>query len=507
MNASTNINRLLTPEAILQGMYEPFVYLDSEWRFQFLNDAAIEKLGKKAEELIGNTLWECFPEIDGTEAEAEYRKVMEQRIHSHFEIYIPRLDSWMEIRAYAHQSGIFIYYNDISDKKKIKQVIADGGKWFQYIADCVPVMMWSCDSNKRTNYLNPAFLQFTGFSFERQTGKNRAVAVFEDDRQSFVEAFDEAFEKRATIHREFRIRHHDGSYRWVAYTGQPMYDPPGNFIGYTGTCVDIHDQVMMNQKMEKRVKQRTLELVAALEQEKRNNKLQSQFVSLASHEFHTPLSTILSSVGLIESYIKLNQPENEYAHLNRIRAAVKHLTDTMNDFLAVGKLDDGVIELRNELFDLQQLAAETLDEFESIMKAGQKIIFSYKGYPKIRSEIKILRNMLANLLSNAIKYSDKNIQLDIEVNKKRITIAVADNGIGIPNDEHEKLFNKYFRASNVGNIRGTGLGLNIVQRYVELLNGTINFTSELGVGTTFIIKIPNRTTFQNTPSQSLQFDF
>ena len=246
----------------------------------------------------------------------------------------------------------------------------------------------------------------------------------------------------------------------------------------------------INDQLEERVQQRTLELTAALEREMELNNMKSRFVSFASHEFRTPLTTILSSISLVEIYLNQAPSEKTTKHIERIKSSIKLLTDILNDFLSLDKLEQGKIEIENQEQDLKELIDETVEDIKQIMKAGQQVHFNHTGPAEIFHDSKILRNVLINLLSNAIKYSPEGnaVYIESEVSNGLVTIHVKASGIGIPEDEQKHLFQKFYRASNASSMQGTGLGLNIVQRYVELMGGQIGFTSKSGVGTVFTVQ-------------------
>jgi PAS domain S-box-containing protein len=230
----------------------------------------------------------------------------------------------------------------------------------------------------------------------------------------------------------------------------------------------------------------------SLEKERELNELKSKFVSIASHEFRTPLSTILSSVSLIDQYIDRGDNEKIRKHTARTKASVNHLTAILNDFLSLGKLEEGKVDVSHESVALDELFAEIREDIKLQLKEGQQIQIENDHPDSFPSDSRILRNILFNLLSNASKYSDpgKNIYLSHSRGDNALTISVRDEGIGIPPEDQKYMFDRFFRASNAGNIPGTGLGLNIVKRYVDLLGGTVNFISEYKKGTTFFITIP-----------------
>ncbi len=263
----------------------------------------------------------------------------------------------------------------------------------------------------------------------------------------------------------------------------------------------------LNQDLERKVDERTKvlhealmelenskeQLSKALETEKELNDMKSRFVTMASHEFRTPLSTILSSISLVSKYNEGNSDEKIQRHVQRIKSAVTNMTLILNDFLSAEKLEEGKVFVRKEDVDLKHLANEILSEINGILKPGQKVNYNHSGSDLALLDKQMTRNILLNLISNAIKFSPENkaIQLETAITPKEITILVADQGVGIPKEEEEHLFERFFRAKNVTNIQGTGLGLNIVGKYLEAMKGEINFKSELNVGTTFTITIPN----------------
>lgn len=263
----------------------------------------------------------------------------------------------------------------------------------------------------------------------------------------------------------------------------------------------------LNADLEKRVRNRTMvlqealdelektkeEIRHALEKEKQLNELKSRFVTMASHEFRTPLSTILSSVQLIAKYDTEATSDKRAKHVTRIKSAVNNLTEILNDFLSLGKLEEGAIYANPSEFNLVEMVEELAQEMKSVTKDGQGISYRHSGNDKkVCLDKKFLKNILINLTSNAIKFSPegKNIEISSLINNSHIEIKVKDHGIGIPEEDKEHLFDRFFRASNATNIQGTGLGLNIVSKYVELMNGTIGCKSKLGEGTTFNVEFP-----------------
>lgn len=230
-----------------------------------------------------------------------------------------------------------------------------------------------------------------------------------------------------------------------------------------------------------------------MEKGKEVNDLKSRFVSMASHEFRTPLSTILSSVSLLSKYTNTEDQSKRDKHIDRIKSSVKTLTDILNEFLSLGKIEEGKVEMNPEIFDLVEFIHAVNNEMSVLLKLGQSFIFQHKGIKQTYTDSNLLKHIMINLLSNAIKFSPEqaSIIINTDVTETHTKITITDEGIGIPAADQVHLFERFFRATNVTNIQGTGLGLHIVGRYVELLNGTIHYHSEFEKGSSFILNLPS----------------
>lgn len=258
--------------------------------------------------------------------------------------------------------------------------------------------------------------------------------------------------------------------------------------------LDLNSTIKALEKEVGERKKAEEEVRKALGRERELNELKSKFVSIASHEFRTPLSTVLSSASLIDQYSERMEQAKVKKHVLRIKAAVNHLTSILNDFLSLGKLEEGKVEVLSEPVFIPDFLADVEEQMRASLKQGQQIrIVCAADLDQVNSDARILRNILFNLISNASKYSDegKPIFIDCQCEGTGIFFIIRDEGIGIPEEDQKHMFDRFFRASNAGNIQGTGLGLNIVRRYVDLLGGKISFSSERGKGSTFKVWIPS----------------
>jgi PAS domain S-box-containing protein len=235
------------------------------------------------------------------------------------------------------------------------------------------------------------------------------------------------------------------------------------------------------------------EVSQSLEKEKELSQLKSRFVSMASHEFRTPLSSIQLSAVLIEKYTELLDNPQIRKHIGKIKSSVNNLTSILNDFLSLEKLEAGKVEPQYSTFDIVRFSEEITEEMQLVAKQNQNIIYQHTGTESIITlDQTLLKNCIINLIGNATKYSGENtfIEFNTEINESGLIVTIKDNGIGIPESDQKHLFEAFFRAHNTGNIPGTGLGLNIVTRYVALMNGTIRFESQVNQGTSFTLSFP-----------------
>ncbi len=261
----------------------------------------------------------------------------------------------------------------------------------------------------------------------------------------------------------------------------------------------LETNVQLNQSIEKH-KSYELALLAtrdelhkSLEKEKELNQLKSRFVSMASHEFKTPLSSILSSAALISKYVTTDQATDRSRHVERIKSSVTHLNNILMDFLSITRLEEGQFVPVISRFSLLSLLDELKAEAESLLKKDQQLVCEHQFDDlEMKSDKNILRNILYNLVSNAVKYSNegKTIICRILIDNEFFRIEITDQGMGIPLEDQKHIGSRFFRASNVVNVPGTGLGLNIVLSYLHTLKGTLTFESEQGKGTTFSITLP-----------------
>lgn len=362
--------------------------------------------------------------------------------------------------------------------------------------------------------INPAALKLFGYEADEVIGQNIKILMPEPDRSRhdmYIQNYQKTGVKKIIgIGREVLGRKKDGTtFPFRLAVSEVVYD---NFSIFAGFIHDLSKEKKVEEdlfrhleELENTVENRTKDLrksVQELEQAKIEvsnslmkeielNQLKSRFVSMASHEFRTPLSAVQLSASLIEKYVQKEDTSNILKHTYKIKNSVQLLNSILSDFLNLERLESGKVAVNKESVNLVSLAEEITEEMQLICKKNQHILYQHTGSTGMfLLDSNLIKNAIINLISNAIKYSgeDSFIQFMTEIEDDSCTIMVSDNGIGIPKEEQIHLFEAFFRANNTGNIPGTGLGLNIVKRYISLMGGEVTFESEVGKGTTVTLK-------------------
>jgi PAS domain S-box-containing protein len=341
-------------------------------------------------------------------------------------------------------------------------------------------------ADRRHQWVNKKFATMMGYEPEELIGQSTRIH-FPDDR-SWQLIGDLAYPVMAhgkPFSTDWQLKRRDGSLFWAELFGKSVDDNDSS-KGSIWTYLDITHR-----------KQAEAEIRAALEQQKELYQLKSRFVSMTSHEFRTPLATIMSSAELLKYYSDRMPAEERTEVIDSIEKAVKRMTKMLEDILTIGKVDADKIEFQPALLPLQKFCENLVGGIPQLLEASDKIKCRIKlqvigNIGEQRFDEKLLHHIFDNLLSNAVKYSPAGgtVLFTVTSQPQAIEFTVADQGIGLPADEIEHLFETFYRASNVGAIAGTGLGLAIVKRAVDLHGGTITVDSVLGAGTRFVVTLP-----------------
>ncbi|MBP3943356.1 PAS domain-containing sensor histidine kinase [Sphingobacteriaceae bacterium WQ 2009] len=387
----------------------------------------------------------------------------------------------------------------------------DSAKLLEAIIDNAIDGIITIDSRGTVESINPAASHLFGYSPEEVISNNISMLMPDPDRSqhdSYIHNYQHTGNKKIIgIGREVLGKKKDGStFPFRLAVSEVFYR---DTTVYTGFIHDLTKEKLAEDKLrqhalelENIVSERTRDLIKlvselekaksdvslSLEKEIQLNQMKSKFVSMASHEFRTPLSSVQLSASLIDKYLEKPDFASVTKHTQKIKNSVQSLTSILNDFLSLEKLEAGYVVVNKSDINLVELAEEITEEMQMICKKNQHIVYQHTGdVGKFFLDSHLLKSTIINLISNAIKYSgeDTFIEFSTEISDNICTIMVSDNGIGIPEEEQINLFEPFFRANNTGNIPGTGLGLNIVMRYVNLMDGKLAYVSKVNSGTSF----------------------
>ena len=396
----------------------------------------------------------------------------EKKAQQELEKYTENLERLVKVRTRELSRSNEILEQEIKERIDTEKALIESQKLYQTVAENFPNgTICILDKDMKLKFIEGQGLKDVGLGTKELIGK-KYTQVIQPEFQDFVlqklqkvyQGIPATFEMELNSH-TFRIR------------AVPLL----NDVNKVDEILIVESNITQQKNAEK-------EIFNSLQKERELNEMKSRFVSMASHEFRTPLSTILSSSSLINRYAEKGIPDKIKHHTSRIRNNVTNLTMILNDFLSLEKLENDSIPTVKESFNLKECVSEVVEDMHMLKGPDQSIEVSYDVLnDEVESDRFIIQNALNNLISNAIKYSgpEGKIEVVVKESPKTLEITVKDNGIGISDEDQKQLFNRFFRASNAGNIQGTGLGLHIVRRYVDLLGGDIIFKSKLNIGSTF----------------------
>ncbi|HVO74387.1 MAG TPA: PAS domain S-box protein [Ignavibacteriaceae bacterium] len=375
-------------------------------------------------------------------------------------------------------------YNDISERKKAELALIESETKYRNVVENVKEVIFQTDASGKWVYLNPAWHEITGYTVNESLGELFLNYVHPEDREKNLKYFEPIIKREKDYCRHtVRYLKKEEGFRWIEVYARPVLNKQNEVLGTTGTLTDVTER----KKAEEEIK-------SALQKERELNDLKSRFISTVSHEFRTPLTSILASNELIQRYFHKWNDEKKLETLKRIEKSVLYMNEMINDVLTLNKAESGRLEFRPVPMDLVELSKNILEEIKLIAKPEHNFAFDFdKSLSNVRLDEKLIRNIIINLLSNSVKYSPAGglINFALARNNGHINITIEDHGIGIPDEDQKRLFQPFLRGTNIENIPGTGLGLTILERAVNLHKGKISFESQVGKGTKFTITIPD----------------
>lgn len=486
-------------EDILGTFDEAIFCINYDWVFTFINKRCADLIYdfNIQPDFLGKNIHDVSSLLNTSFIESVISDVMFNNKVQTFEFQSNNLTTWYEVRVNSFKDGITVIIKDITIRKRKEIELQISEERFSKAFEFSPIALSIFKIQSYTFIdVNKSFLDLFELKYDEVIGsspKNLGFMKYINKQDCEIDLndnlnnnqFNSTFIKKngESIHvicslQNFKINGHPH----VLLSMQDI----------TASNLEKENINHVNQLLEKKVNQKTSELSKALKREKYNNELKSRFVSMASHEFKTPLASLLLSTSILEKYTRPEENTHLAKHFNRIKSSVNNLNVILNNFLSLEKIEKGIDLNSIKVFNLKKTIDSVIDEMQAHLKDGQKIQFKYKGQEVISQDNKKIYFSLLNLLSNASKYSteQQHIQILVNVNKYNCVISVKDKGLGIPQHEQKNIFTLFFRAKNVEYIQGTGLGLTIIKKYMELIGGSINFKSKENKGSQFTIQFP-----------------
>jgi PAS domain S-box-containing protein len=471
--------------------------VDRDARFLYVNDTACQLLGYSREEFLAMSVADVTPDFP-PEAWPQHWQEVKQRRSFTFEAVKQKKDNQrlpVEITVnyfeFNDQEYNLVLVRDITSRKQTEDALSQEKELLSTLINNNPIGIISTDESGKILLVNPAFEKICGYCETELVGQLPPypywdIAELDHIYQEFGLAMSG---KKEQI--ELWFTRKNGERFLARLKPITIFDARGNMLRHLATMEDIT-----------KYKQAEAELYKALEREIELNELKTRFIAMVSHEYRTPLTTILSSAELLERYIDQYTEEKRLQHYRRIQTAVDALTQLISDVLTISRIEARKKEFNPSPIELDEFCRELLADLQLTIGSQHNLVFTGQDSSNLEAQSttmpiaymdeKLLRYIISNLLSNAIKYSPQGstIEFHLAWHQSNVILRIQDEGIGIPVNDQQHIFESFYRGSNTRNISGTGLGLAIVKRAVDLHGGQIALESEEGVGTTFTVTLP-----------------
>lgn len=487
LNASKEAFRASSKQtkSILESITDSFFALDNDWTFSYVNAQAEELLDASREKLVGENIWDAFPEAVGSTFQDEYERAVEEQETVQFIEYYPPLECWFDVRAYPFRDGLSVYFRDVTERIEAKQELRREQDLVDAIVGTSVSAIVTVDADTGTlTFANPRAEAILGIG-DDAIGKPQSVvgslsamdgSPIDDGAWPFhdiVETGDHVRNLRLRLHRS------DGEERLISVNGAPLTDEEGTVQQVVFSIVDITEQVQREKQLEE-----------AKEEAERASRLKSSFLANMSHDVRTPLSSIMSLTELLS----MEAPDELQERISLIERSSLRLLDTIDSVLDLSKIESGSVKPDLKTVDIADELLGTIEIFRP--QTGKKNVTLKADVP--RSPVKAvidpsyLHRISDNLIGNAVKFTPEggSVHVRLDHTEDTITLEVSDTGVGIEEDFLDDLFEAFTRGVNGSGEQGSGLGLAITKRLTELMDGNIEVKSTVGAGTTFIVTFP-----------------
>lgn len=472
----------------------------TDWEYWMTPDQKIVYMSPSCEDLTGYQAEEFIndPQLFHKIIYQEDQDYWKQHFCTYFKVAASQLEFRIvtkqgEIRWLSHICrsiynedgnwlGKRVSNRDITEQKKAQFALEESEIRYRQMIETISEGIWILNEENKTTFVNDIMAKMLGYTPEEMIGKELFDFMNEEGKKLALYNIKRRQQGISEQH-DFLFLRKDNTPLWVSISTSPILDEQGNYQGALGLLTDITER-----------KNAELVMQNALEKERELNEFKTRFISMTSHEFRTPLSVISSSASILKNFSHKLSEDKKQKHLEIIESYVKYTTQLLDDILLISRADSGKLEFNPEKINIIDFCQHITEEMQ-INAFNHQIIFNYSENLKgnfYQLDPKLLRHIFINLLSNGVKYSPENSLINFQLisEENQLIFTITDQGIGIPIEDQEQLFEPFHRASNIGTIKGTGLGLNIVRKSVELHGGKISFNSIINQGTTFIVIIP-----------------
>ena len=490
--------------------------LDRSLRVRSANVAFYKTFDARAEETEGRLIYE----LDERQWDIpELRHLLENIIpyKGHFQGFevrhtfpgvgekIMMLNAKMVMQQPNRQEMILLVIEDITEHRQVQRLLEEREAWFHGMADNAPVLIRVAGTDGLYNFFNKTWLEFTGRTMEEETGHGWTQRIQPDDRECYQQLYDEHFHSRQPYRTEYRLMRHDGAYRWMLENGKPLFSIDGEFIGYMGTCAEVHDQKMENEVLEAKVKQRTQDLYEANANLKRSNEELRQYAYIASHDLQEPLRKIVTFSGRIQKKFAESLPEQGHEYLAKIVTSAQRMTRLIDDLLTFSRT---IHQNKNFVtVDLNEVLRGVLQDFDLTISEKNAAVRA-AHLPTIEAVPLQMAQLFYNLVGNALKFTSGSKPPLISIEAKEATveevhhhisqaapgvywkISVRDNGIGFDPAYSEQIFSIFQRLHDRDTYMGTGIGLALCRRIINNHDGDLYAEGKEGEGAIFHLLLP-----------------
>lgn len=470
---------------ILESITDAFVALDEDWTFTYVNAQAEALLERPRNDLIGQNVWDEFPEAVGSTFQEKYETAVEEDRTVEFLEYYPPLDRWLEVKAFPFNGGLSVYFDDVTDRVEAQENLRRERDLTEAIIDTSVAALVIVNADGDISFANERAGEILGDTPDDLFGMNYAdtgtLADLDGNELPPDEwPFQRIMANRSPISDErYVFERPDGDVRYLSVNAAPLYDANDHIRQIVHSIADITEQVRHERALK-----------AAKEEAERANRLKAAFLANITHDLRNPLSSIIGSAEMLAQ----EAPEEFQDSIERIDRSSRRLLDTINSVLDLSKLETGAVAPAPESIDVVDEVIGTAEIFQPQADEQDVTLRTEAPETPMPAELDptMLHRITDNLVGNALKFTDSGgtITLRTHATDETITVEVEDTGIGIEDDFLPRLFESFSRGDEAAARAGSGLGLPITKRLTELMDGTIEVDSEKGVGTTFTVRLP-----------------